>query len=62
MKKTIKKPPSETQYRKAEIETAFSYSPSIYPCSECGWPVGKGYICGYCQSTNPSKNYNYSDL
>lgn len=52
----IRKPPSERQYRQAEIETAFANAPQIYPCATCGWPVASGFICTWCGERNPNRN------
>lgn len=52
----IRKPPTERQYRIAEIETAFTYAPKIYPCSTCEWPVGDGFICFWCGESNPNRD------
>ena len=32
---------------------ARSYAPQIYPCGKCNNPVASGYICTYCNATNP---------
>jgi hypothetical protein len=49
-----KKPPTEDQYEKAEIQTALSFCPPIEPCCKCGWPYVDGYQCGYCGDESPS--------
>jgi hypothetical protein len=51
--KPKRKPPTEKQYREAEIGQALIFCPEIYPCANCGWPVIDGYCCEYCDCTNP---------
>lgn len=37
-------PASEEWHRRA-VAVALNYSPDIYPCRRCGWPVADGYEC-----------------
>jgi len=46
--------PSPAQYDLMKTELALEYTPRIYPCVECGWPVITGYCCTMCGSGNPS--------
>jgi hypothetical protein len=53
-KKTKPQTPTQAQYARATNDVARTHAPTIYPCQKCGWPVAKGYICGYCGDGNPS--------
>lgn len=48
-------PPSEEEYRQARINQALTYTPSIYPCGTCKWPVVQGYCCNYCGAVDPEE-------
>jgi hypothetical protein len=41
-------PPTEEEYRRAEIATYRRFAPRVCPCGLCGWPVPKGYVCDTC--------------
>ena len=41
-------PPTEEQYKRAEISTYRMFAPSVRPCGNCGWPVATGYVCNVC--------------
>lgn len=45
----------KAQLKEAKLvgAVALMYSPSIYICAHCGYPVASGYCCTSCNSANP---------
>jgi ribosomal protein L32 len=42
------------EYNKRVKELAYNFL-DIRTCKKCGSPVINGYVCMYCQDTNPSE-------
>lgn len=53
------KPYTQKWYREA-TRLAVNCCPPIHPCSDCGYPVIKGYCCGYCGSETPNEKKDES--
>lgn len=50
------KPPSEKQYRRAEIQIALEFCPEIRECKKCHWPHVGMYCCTFCGAHNPDSH------
>lgn len=46
--------PDGIVYKDAALEIMTSFSPAIYPCKKCSWPVADGYVCQWCGDNDPS--------
>jgi len=46
-------PPSGFEYSRAVNSIIHNYTPEIYACMKCGWPVVDGYYCETCGDANP---------
>ena len=42
------------EYRRRERDVLRHFYPSIYPCRTCGSPVARGYVCFFCDDSDPS--------
>jgi anaerobic ribonucleoside-triphosphate reductase len=49
------KPPTEEEYADIRKWAALSYTPPIYVCKKCQWPVVRGYCCNICGANDPSR-------
>lgn len=49
------KPPTPKQYELSEITLAMRWTPQMYPCAKCQWPVVDGYCCSTCGDSNPQQ-------
>jgi len=45
--------PNGRAYKREKMEVYERFSPSVYPCKKCGWPVASGYCCSYCETDSP---------
>ena len=48
-------PPSDVEYKQANLRLRLDRAPPTYACMKCGWPVIKGFCCETCGDTNPSE-------
>lgn len=48
-------PPEDSiEWERIANSIARDWTPTIYACMKCGWPVVTGYCCNYCKDSNPS--------
>lgn len=46
-------PPTKEEYEREFWQWVWVFTPKIFACKKCGWPVATGYCCNKCGDTNP---------